>query len=126
MGERARSAARGQAEGRCGRSGHQPNDRPASDDDLLPEDPEEQRQQLEGQRPREEDQIAVEMLAVRHALGEVHDHAFFEEIRLQRDHRGSGEPRDQRPQQHRSRRPPSPPSRTRVVQGSHLRTVPDS
>ena len=67
--------------------------------DLLSEDPEQSRQQLEGEGAGEARDVPIEPLAVAHALRDVDDETLLEEVRLQRDHETADGGAQQRPGQ---------------------------
>ena len=78
---------------------------PAPHGDLGAEDPEQRREQLEGQGAGEEDHVAVEVLAARQPLRDVQQHALFDEVGLEAPHARGGERGHQRPGGDGKRRP---------------------
>jgi hypothetical protein len=87
---------------RCAGEAVENHQRAPPNRDLLSEEPEQRRQQLEGEGAGEARDVPIEPLAADHALRDVDDETFLEEIRLQRDHEGANRGAHQRPgQRHR-------------------------
>ena len=102
MREGARARAPREREGESRRGRLHADHEAAPDGDLGAEDAEEPREQLEGQGTREEDHVAVEMLAAREALRDVQDEPLLDQVRLEPAHAPGGERGDQAPGGHRS------------------------
>jgi hypothetical protein len=88
-------------EGCAGRERVEHDDHAACHPDLFAEGPEQQGQQLERERPREDEHVAVQAFALRQALRDVQLDAFFEQVRLEAAHQCAAHATDQHPEQHR-------------------------
>jgi hypothetical protein len=88
------------AERRAGGDGVEQDHDAASHPDLFSEGSEQQSEQLEGKRSGEDENVAIETLAVRQTLRDVELDPLFEQVRLEAAHQRAAAGARQHPEHH--------------------------